>query len=84
MTSDGQLYHRWKYKQIIEEQVALSYLTKGGVPYHDSDNMTPHERHIAYEAIKEILKAQSEESQRMINDAQVTRDNSTPKSGMHR
>lgn len=83
MTSDGQPYHRWKYKQIIEEQVALGYLTKGGVTYHDSEEMSPHERHLALEAIKEILKSQSEENQRLLNNARVSQDNSAPKSGMH-
>ena len=60
LTSDGQSYHRLKYKQIIQEQVTIGYLTKGGVSYSDTDNMTPYERQLAYDTIKEILKCQQD------------------------
>lgn len=55
MTSDGQPFAVAKYKSIVEEQVLLSYLTKGGVSYGDSDNMTPYERGLALKVMQEFL-----------------------------
>ena len=60
LTSNGQPYHRVRYKQIIEEQVTLGYLTKGGVSYGDTEQMTPYERKIALDVITDILKQQND------------------------
>jgi hypothetical protein len=57
LTSKGEPYHRVRYKNIIEEQVILGYLTKGGVAYGDSENMTPYERKLALETMKKFLEA---------------------------
>lgn len=55
LTSDGQPYARARYKQIVEEQVSLGYLTKGGVTYQDSERMTPYERELALKTIVKLL-----------------------------
>lgn len=80
MTSDGQLYHRAKFKQIISEQVTLGYLTKGGVPYGDSEKMTPYERKIALDIIRDIIDSEVKAKEKAIQDAKIARDNSSPKS----
>lgn len=82
-TYDGKPFKREKYKSIIQEQVILSYLTKGGVTYGDSEMMTPHEREIALSAIKEILKVQSENQAKAVQEAKSANPNKTPKT-LHR
>lgn len=59
MTSDGQPYAVAKFRAIVQEQVMLGYLTKGGVTFGDSEQMTPYERTIALEVMKEILDKQN-------------------------
>ena len=69
MTSDGQPFHRFKFKSIIEEQVLLGYLTNGGVTYADSNEMSPYERKLALDAIKELKQGVSSGPQvTQIND----------------
>lgn len=80
MTSDGQLYHRAKFKQIISEQVTLGYLTKGGVSYSDSEEMTPYERKIALDTVRDIIDSEVKAKEKAIQDAKIARDNSSPKS----
>lgn len=82
LTSDGQPFHRVKYKQIVSEQVTLGYLTKGGVSYRDSEEMTPYERKIALDTITEILNEQVSKQNEMIKQAEMNRNNSSPKSRM--
>lgn len=82
MTSDGQPLYRVKYKQIVSEQVTLGYLTKGGVSYRDSEEMTPYERKIALDTITEILNDQVSKQNEMIKQAEMNRKNSSPKSRM--
>ena len=69
MTSKGQPFARVRFKEIISEQVTLGYLTKGGVSYSDSENMSPYERKLAIEAIMDFLKAQAEAQEKAINEA---------------
>ena len=80
MTSDGQLYHRAKFKQIISEQVTLGYLTKGGVSYSDSEEMTPYERKIALDTVRDIIDSEVKAKEKAIQDAKIARDNRSPKS----
>lgn len=80
MTSDGQPYHRARYKEIIAEQVILGYLTKGGVTYQDSEKMTPHERRIALDTIKELLDTQNRKQEEAINQSKINKQNKSPKS----
>lgn len=83
LTSDGEPYWRAKYKSIIQDQVVLSYLTKGGVSYGDTENMTPHERKIALDTIKEMIEAQNKAQQEIIDQSKVQKSNSSPKSGLY-
>ena len=73
LTSDGKSFAKVRYKEIISEQVALSYLTKGGVSYGDSEKMSPNERHLALESIKEILESQAEAQKKAIQESQNQR-----------
>lgn len=82
MTSDGQPYHRARYKRIIEEQVFIGYLSKGGVTYQDTDMMTPYERRIAKEFLEELLRGQNESQQQLMNNAALAQQNRSPKSGL--
>lgn len=82
MTSDGQPYHRLRYKQIVEEQVTLGYLTKGGVTYQESEEMTPYERKIALDTITGILNDTAKKREEAIKQAEMSRKNQSPKSGL--
>lgn len=68
MTSNGEPYHRLRYRAIIQEQVMLGYLTKGGITYGDTELMTPHERKIAMDTIKEILEEQNKQRESAIKN----------------
>lgn len=76
MTYDGKSYKREKFKEIVSEQVMLGYLTKGGVTYGDTDNMSPYERRIAVDTIREFL----DESNRRQAEAMKGVSHSGPKS----
>lgn len=80
MTSDGQYYPQVKYKSIIKEQVMIGYLTKGGVTYGDTEEMTPYERKIALETITEVLEQQNQQQQAQIDAAK--NKNNDPKTGL--
>ena len=82
LTSDGQPYHRLKYKQIISEQVTIGYMSKGGVSYRDTDNMTPYERKIAYETLKGIYDEQYAAQQKALDEARNRKNNDAPRSGL--
>jgi len=57
---DGQPYHRVKFKSIVQEQIVIGYLSQGGVSFGDTERMTPYERQIAYDTLKEIIDSQIE------------------------
>ena len=63
LTSDGQPYNRIRFKTIIQEQVLIGYLTKGGVTYGDTEGMSPHERKLVLDAMKEVIESQSKQPQ---------------------
>ena len=44
----------------MQEQVYLSYITKGGVSYSDSEMMSPYERKIALEYMCDLFEKQKE------------------------
>lgn len=58
-------------------------MTKGGVTYGDSENMTPYERKIALDAIKELLEEQQKAQDQAIEQARLQKQNDVPKSGLH-
>ena len=59
----------------------LSYLTKGGVTYGDSENMSPYEREIALSTIQEVLEKQHKAQQEQL-EAAKSKKNQDPKSGL--
>lgn len=63
--------------------MTLSFYTKGGVSYSDSDRMTPYERKIAVQTIREILDDQARAQAEAIEQARLQHDNQAPKSGAH-
>lgn len=50
----------------------IGYLSKGGVTYGDTEGMTPHERKIAMDTLKEILEEQHKQRE------QIYRNQSQP------
>lgn len=81
MTSNGKPYYRERFREIVREQVAIGYYSKGGVNYGDTEIMTPYERTLAYEALKEIIDAQNEANEKAVKSVQAARNNhSEPKS----
>lgn len=57
---NGRLYTQVRYDQIIEEQVAISYASKGGISISDTDEMCPYDRSLVLKAIQDIRKAEAE------------------------
>lgn len=57
---DGRLYTQLRYDQIIEEQVAISYATKGGISISDTDEMCPYDRERVLKAIQDIRKSEAD------------------------
>lgn len=58
----------------------LGYLTKGGVTYGDSEEMSPYEREIALSTMREVLDEQHKAQQAQIDAAK--NKNTDPKSGL--
>ena len=83
MTSNGEPYQRVRYKDIIQEQVILSYLTQGGVTYGDTEKMSPYDRKIALDTIQELLDGQKRAREDAIQKAKQERENKDPKSGLN-
>lgn len=55
----------------------LGYLTKGGITYGDTELMTPHERKIAMDTIKEILEEQNKQREQAIRNSKQSSDPKT-------
>lgn len=58
----------------------LSYLTKGGVTYGDTERMSPYDRKIAIDYMKEVLDAQTQAREQAMSPTTVN----DPKTGMTR
>ena len=56
---DDRLYTQIRYDQILEEQTAISYSSKGGVTIADTDEMCPYDRE---QVLKSILKIKEMEA----------------------
>ena len=54
LTSKGQPYFRVAYKNIVEEQTLIGYLTNGGVTFGDTEKMSPHDRKLVLDFMKEV------------------------------
>lgn len=69
LTSDGQPYSRVRFKSILQEQVLIGYLTKGGVTYRDTEEMSPYERKLVLDTMKEVIDGQKNQvNSTVIND----------------
>ena len=56
---NGRLYKQERYDRILEEQVAISYASKG-ISIADTDQLSPYDRQVILNAIKEIKEAEAE------------------------
>lgn len=79
LTSDNKPFAPVKYKSIISEQVLISYLSKGGVTYGDTENMTPYERKVAYDTLREIYDEQAKAQKNAIEQARAKREKNESK-----
>lgn len=69
-----------RFKSIVQEQVVIGYLSKGGVTYSDTERMSPYERKIVLDALKELLDKQNQEIQK--HRGQSHHSQSDPKTGL--
>ena len=58
----------------------IGYMSKGGVTYGDTEQMTPHERHITLNALKEILEEQAKATKEASKGFQPLDNRNDPKS----
>lgn len=82
LTSDGRPYYRVRYEEIVQEQVLLGYLSQGGISYGDTQNMSPHERKIAFKVLKEISDMKKEVFQDQISQKDTKEVIKDPISGL--
>lgn len=59
----------------------IGYLSKGGVTYSDTEDMTPYERKIVLDTLSEIYTEKSNAQQQIMDEAKLKQQNSSPKSG---
>lgn len=57
-TKDGRFWKQVRYDQIVEEQVAISYASKG-ISISDTDEMTPYDREQILKMIQKIKEAEN-------------------------
>lgn len=55
-----------RYQQVIEEQVAISYASKG-ISFADTDMMCPYERKIVLDTISKIKEKEREDIEEATN-----------------
>lgn len=55
---DGRTYKHHKYDEIIKEQVIISYLSKGAISVQELDEMSPYDRKLISDTLKEIKDAE--------------------------
>ena len=65
---DGEPYASFRYKQILEEQVTISYASKG-ISIADTDDLSPYDRKIILESIVRI----KEQEKKAVDDAKAGR-----------
>lgn len=56
---DGEPYKHFRYKQIINEQVAISYASKG-ISIADTDELCPYDRKLVLESLVGIRDKERE------------------------
>lgn len=60
-------YKQQRYHEIVEEQVAISYASKGGVTISDTDDISPYDRKIILKSILKIKEAESDAAEKAAN-----------------
>ena len=69
MTTDsGRPYKAVRYDEIIEEQVAISYISKGGISLMDTDGVSQYDRKIILQSLLKIKEQESENLKKMSNN----------------
>ena len=58
----------------------IGYMSKGGVTYGDTEKMTPHERQLTLDALKEILESQAKAAKEAGKNVQPLDSKREPKS----
>ena len=69
---DGIPYKHALYKQIISEQVDISYVSKG-ISISDTDMLCPYDRKLVLEALVRIKEREEEEMKKAIGEKQSKR-----------
>lgn len=65
MTDEGRYTTQIAYDNILQEQVIISYMSKGSVTIADTDLMSPYDRKIIYDSLVKI----KEEEAKVFNDS---------------
>lgn len=63
---DGIPYKHVRYKQIIDEQVAISYSSKG-ISIADTDELCPYDRKLVLESLVRIREKEREEIDKAVS-----------------
>lgn len=69
---EGEPYKHFKYKQIINEQVAISYASKG-ISISDTDELCPYDRKLVLEALIGIKDKEREEIEKSYQNRSASR-----------
>lgn len=76
---NGEPYAAYRYRQIIEEQVSISYASKG-ISIADTDELTPYDRKLILDSIikiKDEEKKAIEESRKKADSIRSSRPRTT-------
>lgn len=63
---NGRTYKQNRYKQILEEQISISYASKG-ISIADTDELSPYDRGIILDSITEIKEMEREAAEAAAN-----------------
>lgn len=66
---DGRPYAAYRYEQILEEQVAISYAAKG-ISISDTDERSPYDRGLILKAILKIKEQEAKAAEEAVNKRQ--------------
>lgn len=58
----GESYANFRYKQIVEEQVTIAYMSKGAISFTELDSLSPYDRDLV---LKNIIKIKEEEKKQI-------------------
>lgn len=78
LTKEQYEHNQEQYKNIIEEQVAISYAING-ISFEDTNEMTGFDRKCVLDALKKIREAEKEAHDKAIAEAEAKRALSGPR-----